>query len=97
MVELECIHAFLSATTDSRIKILLRVNTSTSIEGGEGGGGEETGPDLESVLATPLWGMLYADDAGRGRLATTRAAEEDDRGDRGRVRDVWPHSIEGQD
>ena len=31
------------------------------------------------------------------RLAITRAAEEDDGGDRGRVRGVWPHRIGGQD
>ena len=28
---------------------------------------------------------------------TTRAVEEDDGGDRGRVRGVWPHRIGGQD
>ena len=33
--------------------------------------------------------MLYADD-GRGRLAIIRTAEEDDGGDRGCVRGVWP-------
>ena len=33
----------------------------------------------------------------RGRLEITRAAEEDDGGDRGRVRGVWPHRIGGQD
>ena len=33
----------------------------------------------------------------RGRLAITRAAEEDDGGDRGRVRGVWSHRIGGQD
>ena len=49
----------------------------------------------ESALAKPLWGMLYADDA--GVLAITRAVEEDDGGDRGRVRGVWPHCIGGQD
>ena len=32
----------------------------------------------------------------RGRLEITRAAEEDDGGDRGRVRGVWPHRIGGQ-
>ena len=31
-----------------------------------------------------------------GRLEITRAAEEDDGGDRGRVRGVWPHRIGGQ-
>ena len=31
-------------------------------KGGAGGRGEATGG--ESALATPLWGMLYADDAG---------------------------------
>ena len=33
----------------------------------------------------------------RGRLAITRAGEEDDGGDRGRVRGVWPHRIGGRD
>ena len=33
----------------------------------------------------------------RGRLAIIRAAEEDDGGNRGRVRGVWPHRIGGQD
>ena len=32
----------------------------------------------------------------RGRLVITRAAEEDNGGDRGRVRGVWPHRIGGQ-
>ena len=32
----------------------------------------------------------------RGRLAITRAVEEDDGGNRGRVRGVWPHRIGGQ-
>ena len=56
-------------------------------------GGEATAG--ESVLATLLWGILYTDDA-EGRIAIARAAEEDDRGDRGRVRGVWPHRIGGQ-
>ena len=33
----------------------------------------------------------------QGRLAITRAAEENDGGDRGRVRGVWPSRIGGQD
>ena len=33
----------------------------------------------------------------RGRLEITRAAEENYGSDRGRVRGVWPHRIEGQD
>ena len=33
----------------------------------------------------------------RGRLAITPAVEEDDGGDRSRVRGVWPHPIGGQD
>ena len=33
----------------------------------------------------------------RGDLAMTRAAEEGDGDDRGRVRGVWPHPIGGQD
>ena len=33
----------------------------------------------------------------RGRLAITRAVKEDDGGDRGRVRGVWPHRIGDQD
>ena len=33
----------------------------------------------------------------QSRLAITRAAEEDDGGNRGRVRGVWPHRIGGQD
>ena len=46
----------------------------------------------ESVLATPLWGMLYADDAG-----VVSQSPEDDGSDRDRVRGVWPHGIGGQD
>ena len=37
-----------------------RFDTAEEEKGG--GGGKETAG--ESVLATPLWGMLYADDAG---------------------------------
>ena len=33
----------------------------------------------------------------RGHLAITRASKEDDGGNRGRVRGVWPHRIGGQD
>ena len=62
---------------------------------GAGGRGEATAG--ESALATPLRGMLYADDAGVVCLEITRTAEEDDGGDRGRVRGVWPHRIGGQD
>ena len=58
---------------------------------GAGGRGEATAG--EPVLATPLWGMLYANDT--GRLAISRAAEEDDGGDRGRVRGIWSHRIGG--
>ena len=58
-----------------------------------GGWGEATAG--ESVLATRLWGMLYADDAEPSR--NPRAAEEDNGGDRGRVRGVWSHRIGGQD
>ena len=52
-----------------------------------GGRGEATVG--ESVLTTPL----YADDT-RGRLAITRAAKEDDRGVRGRVRGVVHRHIQ---
>ena len=61
--------------------------------GAEGRGEATVG---ESALATPFWGMLYADDAGVVS-AITRAVEEDGRGDRGRVHGVWPHRIGGQD
>ena len=37
--------------------------------------------------------MLYADDA----EVVSRAAEEDDGGNRGRVRGVWPRRIGGHD
>ena len=47
-----------------------------------GVGGRGEATTGESALATSLWGMLYADDDG---------------GDRGRVRGVWPHRIGGQD
>ena len=56
--------------------------------GAAGRGGATIG---ESVLTTPLWGMLYTDEAGivcRDRLAITQATEEDDGGDCGRVRGV---------
>ena len=33
----------------------------------------------------------------RSRLAIARAAQEDDEGDRGGVRGVWPHRVRGQD
>ena len=59
---------------------------------GARGRGEATAG--ESVLATPLWGMLYADDAG----VVSRSPEKlDDGGDRGRVRGVCSHRIGGQD
>ena len=50
---------------------------------GAGGRGEANAG--ESVLATLLWGMLYADHAGVVSQSPDRAAEEDDGGDRGRM------------
>ena len=41
-----------------------RFGTSEEKKGGGGAGGREDATAGESVLATPLWGMLYADDAG---------------------------------
>ena len=41
-------------------------------EGAGGRGGATAG---ESVLATPLWGLLYADDAGVVSQSPDRAAE----------------------
>ena len=60
---------------------------------GAGARGEATAG--ESFLATPLWSMLYGDNP--GVVSQSRAAEEDDGGDRGCVRGVWPHRIGGQD
>ena len=59
-----------------------------------GRGGATAG---ESVLATPLGGILYADDAGIVSISPEQLSEEDDGGERGRVRGVWPHRIGGQD
>ena len=56
---------------------------------GAGGRGEATAG--ESVLATPLGGMLNADDAGIVSRSPEQLSKEDDGGDRGRVRGVWPH------
>ena len=58
-----------------------------------GRGGATAG---EAVLATPLWGMLYADNTGvvsqsPGKLRKMMGS------DRGRVRGVWPHRIGGRD
>ena len=50
----------------------------------------------ESVLATPFWGMLYADDAGVVSQSPEQLRKHDG-GDRGRVRGVCPHLIGGQD
>ena len=61
---------------------------------GAGGPGEATVG--ESVLARPLWGMLYADDAG-GVSQSPEQLRKMMGGDRGRVRGVWPHRIGGQD
>ena len=59
--------------------------------GGGGGSGEP-------VLATPLWGMLYADDAVVVvSQSPEQPREENDEGDHGRVRGVWPHRMGGQD
>ena len=59
-----------------------------------GGRGEATVG--ESVLATPLWGMLYADDAGVFSQSPERLRKMMG-GDRGLVRGGWPHRIGGQD
>ena len=61
---------------------------------GAGGRGEATAG--ETVLATPLWGMLYADDAGVVSQSPEKLRKMMG-GDRGRVRGVWPHRIGGQD
>ena len=53
--------------------------------GAEGRGEANAG---ESVLATLVWGMLYADDAGVVSHSPEYVAEEDDGGDRGRMRGV---------
>ena len=53
---------------------------------GAGGRGEANAG--ESVLATVLWGTLFADDAGVVSQSPDRVAEEDDGGDRGGMRGV---------
>ena len=63
----------------------------------KGGGGRGEATVGESALETPLRGMLYADDTGVVSQSPDRAVEEDDGGDRGHVRGVWPHRIGGQD
>ena len=62
--------------------------------GRRGGRGKATAD--ESVVATPLWGMLHADGAGVISHLPVRP-EEDNGCDHGRVRGVWPHRIGGQD
>ena len=53
------------------------------------GAGAQGGANAgESVLATLLWGMFYADDAGVVSQSPDRVAEEDDGGDRGSMRSV---------
>ena len=51
----------------------------------------------ESVLATPLWGMLYADDAGVVSQSPEQLRTMMGMIVVGRGRDVWPHRIGGQD
>ena len=50
----------------------------------------------EPVLATSLWGMLYADDA-RVVSQSPKKLRKMMGGDRGRVRGVWLYRIGGQD
>ena len=76
-----------------RARIINRLNTICYFSFA---GGREEANVGESALATPLWGMLYADDVGVVS-AITQAVEEDDEGDRGSVRGVWPHRIGGRD
>ena len=60
-----------------------------------GAGGQEEATVGETVLATPLACFMLT--MPEDRLVITRAAEEDDGGDCGRVRSVWPHRVGGQD
>ena len=61
----------------------------------KGGGGREEATAREPVLATPRWGMLYADDAGNV-LQSPKQLRKMMGGDRGCVRGVWSHLIGGQ-
>ena len=60
---------------------------------GAGDRGEATAG--ESVLATPLWAMLYADDAGVVSQSLEQLREYDG-GNRAHVRGVWPHRMEAK-
>ena len=62
-------------------------------KGGAGGRGEATVG--ESVLAMPLWGMLYADDAGVVSQSPEKLRKM--MGVIVRVRGVWRHRIRGED
>ena len=64
-------------------------------ENGGGGRGEATAG--EPVLATSLWGTLYADDAGVVSQSSEQLKRVMGVKYRGRIRGVWPHRIGGQD
>ena len=58
---------------------------------------EEKGGGGKQMLKSQSWGSRFgACFMLKMRLVITRATEEDDGGDRGRVRGVWSHRIEGQ-
>ena len=60
---------------------------------GQGGVGEATA--RESTLATSLWDMLYANDAGIVSQSTKQPRKMMGVIDRGRVHGVWSHRIGG--
>ena len=61
---------------------------------GAGGRGEAAAG--EPVLATPLWGMLYADDAGVVSHSPEQMKKMVGVIVVGRLYGFWPHRIEGQ-
>ena len=62
-------------------------------KGGWGGGGKQLS---ESQPSRRRFGACFTLTM-PGSSRNTRATEEDDGSDRGRVRSVWPHRIGGQD
>ena len=78
----------------TRLKADIKVSwTLWCTQGRKGGRGGATAG--KPALATPLWDMLNADDAGVVSQPPEQLREDDGR-DHGRVRGVWPSRIGGQ-